>query len=93
MRLLFPVMMSIAATASAQPAIVTAPTARQSTVLQSADCPGATNHFAREGRMWREKPVGPQKLAELPAAESYAAVYRLDERGCMIPLKYRDVRR
>lgn len=33
----------------------------------------------------------PQKLTELPPADAYAAVYRHDERGCMVPVMYRDV--
>ena len=90
MRLLFPVAMIIAASASAQPAIVTPPRADQ---LQSADCPNPSSQFAREGSAWRLKPIPPQKLAELPPADTFAAVYHLDERGCMVPVKYRDVRR
>jgi hypothetical protein len=49
--------------------------------------------FARKGGIWRYDPAVPKKLTQLPPAESYAAVYRLDERGCMVPLRYRDVRR
>jgi len=90
MRLLFPVAMIIAASASAQPAIVTPPSALP---LQHSDCPNASSQFARDGNVWRHQPVKPQKLAELPPAETYAAVYHLDERGCMVPVKYRDIRR
>ena len=90
MRLLFPVAMIIAAGASAQPAIVTPPSANQ---LQKADCQSASSQFTRDGSVWRQKPVAPQKLAELPPADSFAAVYHLDERGCMVPVKYRDIRR
>ena len=39
------------------------------------------------------KPPKLKKLTELPPAESYAAVLRRDERGCMVPVKFRDVRR
>jgi hypothetical protein len=90
MRLLFPVAMIIAASASAQPAIVTPPTLHP---LQQSDCPSASSQFARDGSVWRQKPVTPQKLAELPPADTFAAVYHLDERGCMVPVKYRDIRR
>ena len=93
MRLLFPVAMIIAASASAQPAIVTPPSARQPGSLQQADCPNPSSQFAREGSVWRQRPITPQRLAELPPADSFAAVYHLDERGCMVPVKYRDVRR
>ena len=90
MRLLFPVAMIIAASASAQPAVVTPPSANQ---LQTADCANPSSMFARDGSIWRQKPVAPQKLTELPQAETFAAVYHLDERGCMVPVKYRDLRR
>ena len=91
MRFLFPVGVVIAANALAQPAIVTTPSVGRPNMLQAADCHGATNQFARDGNVWREKPIGPRKLAELPPAETYAAVYHLDERGCMVPLLYRDI--
>lgn len=90
MRFLFTVAMIIAAGASAQPAIVTPSSANQ---LQKADCPSPSSQFAREGSLWRKGPVAPQKLAELPPADTFAAVYHLDERGCMVPVKYLDVRR
>ena len=38
------------------------------------------------------KPPKLQKLNELPPADSYAAVLRRDERGCVVPVKYRDIR-
>ena len=93
MRLLFPVAMIIAASASAQPGIITPPSVQRSGMLQKSDCPTATSQFARDGSVWRKQPVKPHKLTELPPADSYAAVYRLDERGCMVPVKYRDIRR
>jgi hypothetical protein len=93
MRLLFPVAMIMAANASAQPAIVTPPKAHQTSPLEKADCPNPSSQFARDGSVWRQKPLKPQRLAELPPGETFAAVYHLDERGCMVPVKYRDVRR
>ncbi len=87
MRPVLPVAILFAALASVAPA--------KSPPLQKpgADCPSATTHFTRRGGIWAYDPVKPKKLTELPPAESYAAVYRLDERGCMVPVKYRDVRR
>lgn len=81
MRLLFPlVILGLAAAmpAAAKPA------------LTNPDCPEVKSHLAKEGDPKRAKP---RKLSELPPAETYAAVYRRDERGCMIPVKYRQVRR
>lgn len=92
MRLLFPVAMMVAATASAQPAPAPASLTQRPALVAGSDCPSATRQFARKGGVWREEPVKPRKLAELPPADTYAAVYRLDERGCMVPVKYRDVR-
>jgi hypothetical protein len=86
MRFLFPVAIVVAAAAAALPA-KRAPLQRT-----GADCPGVTNQWVREGRSWRSQPMKPRKLGELPPAEAYAAVYRLDERGCMVPVKFREVR-
>ena len=84
---LFPVMTALAACASALPA--KAPPLQK----PGADCPSATNQFARDGSAWVRRPVKPQKLGELPPADAFAAVYRLDERGCMVPVKFREIRR
>lgn len=55
-----------------------------------ADCPPPPgHHYVLEPG----KPPKLQKLGELPPADAYAAVLRKDERGCMVPVKYRDVRR
>jgi hypothetical protein len=93
MRLLFPVAIVIAAGASGKPAMITPPSEHRPNLSQASDCPNPSSQFARNGSVWREKPARPQKLAELPPAEAYATVYRLDERGCMVPVKYRDIRR
>jgi hypothetical protein len=93
MRLLFPVTIAIAVSATAQPAIVAAPSVVRPNALQTSDCPSPSSEYAREGSMWRQKPVKPQKLAELPPADAFAAVYHLDERGCMVPVRYREIRR
>ncbi len=55
-----------------------------------ADCPPPPgHHYVIEP----DKPPKLQKLNELPPAEAFAAVLRQDERGCMVPVKYRDTRR
>jgi len=87
MRLLFPVALIVAATSSSLPA--KAPPLQK----PGADCSSADSQWVRNGRGWQSQPVRPRKLTDLPPAESYAAVYRLDERGCMVPVKFRDVRR
>lgn len=55
-----------------------------------ADCPPPPGH---QYALDPGKPPKLQKLAELPPAENFAAVLRRDERGCMVPVKFRDVRR
>ena len=92
MRLLFPVALALAALAS-QVLAAPAPTNRKNGLQQTGECRDASKQFARKGSIWRYDPVKPKKLAELPPADSYAAVYRLDENGCMVPVKFRDVRR
>lgn len=87
MRFLFPVAMICLAAATAVPA--KAPPLQK----PGQDCPSATSQFARQGGIWTEQPLVPKKLGELPPGKAYAAVYRLDERGCMVPVKYREVRR
>ena len=89
MRFLFPVAIAFAAVSTALPAKSPSPAVKKPVPLQAADCPGATSQWARQGRSWQIKP---QKLAKLPPADSYAAVFRLDERGCMVPVKFREVR-
>ena len=84
MRLLFPVVilaMAVSLPAAAKPA------------LTNPDCPEARSHMADESGDWRGKPLKPRKLTELPPADAYAAVLRRDARGCMVMVKYRDIRR
>jgi hypothetical protein len=81
---LLPVAIALAAVAPALPA--KAPPLQK----PGADCPGASSQWVRQGRSWEMKP---HKLGELPPADAYAAVYRLDDRGCMVPVKFREVRR
>jgi hypothetical protein len=60
---------------------VAAAPARQFDVSRCPESPNA--HLARPGA-----PVRPHKLVDLPAGKAFAAVYRRDERGCMIPVLY-----
>jgi hypothetical protein len=92
MRLLFPVALALSAFAT-QLLAAPAATERKNSLTSAGECRDASKQFARKGGIWRYDPVKPKKLTELPPAETYAAVYRLDERGCMVPVKYRDVRR
>lgn len=93
MRLLLPVALAISAAAQSQPAAAPiSPGQRQSPVAGS-DCPKATPYLTHRGGKWQDQPVQPRKLGELPPADSFAAVVRTDERGCLVPVKYRDVRR
>jgi transposase len=55
-----------------------------------ADCPPPPGH---QYVLDPGKALKPRKLTELPPAENYAAVLRRDERGCMVLVRYRDVRR
>ena len=66
--------------------------ASQKPQLTNGNCPNVTSHMANKGGSWRSVPLRPRKLGELPPADAFAAVYRLDERGCMVPVMYRDVR-
>jgi hypothetical protein len=93
MRLLFPVAVAISATSLAQPATAPVSPGQRHSPVAGSDCPDADRFLARRGGKWQDKPVRPQKLAELPPAETFAAVLRHDERGCMVPVMYRDVRR
>jgi hypothetical protein len=88
MRLLFPVAMIVAAGASAEPATVTSPSVHRPNMLQAPDCPHAIGQFAGKGSAWRSDPLRPQKLTELPPADTYAAVYKRDESGCIVPVMY-----
>ena len=92
MRLLFPVAVFVIALA-AQTVAAPSSANRKNSLQQAGECCDASKQFARKGGIWRYDPVKPHKLTELPPAEAYAAVYRLDERGCMVPVKFRDVRR
>ncbi len=92
MRLLFPVAIGISSVASAQPAAAPVSSGVMQNPLLPSDCPEADRYLANRVDAWRGKPLQPRKLTELPPADSFAAVLRRDERGCMVLVKYRDVR-
>ena len=88
MPLLFAVL--LASLASPSTHIVVAPSADRPGILDTEKkCTNASSHLARKGAVLRSDPAKPQKLTELPDAETYAAVYRL-ESGCAVPVLYRD---
>lgn len=58
--------------------------AAPTSLIDVSRCPdNPTAHLARPGA-----PVAPRKLVDLPAGQTFAAVYRRDERGCMVPVLY-----
>ena len=69
--------------------VVTPPSSTRPSVLDQDRCANATSHLAQKPAVLRGDPTRPQKLSELPPAETYAAVYRL-ENGCAVPVLYRD---
>ena len=88
MKLLFAVLLASAASPTSH--VVTAPSAARPSVLDTErQCPNAASHLAQKGAVLRSDPAKPQKLTELPDAQTYAAVYRL-ENGCAVPVLYRD---
>jgi hypothetical protein len=88
MPLLFAVL--LASLASTPNHVVVAPSAEKPGVLDiEKKCANATSHLARRGAVLRSDPARPQKLTELPDAEIFAAVYRL-ENGCAVPVLYRE---
>ena len=78
---LFRFALATALPAAAGAATVNSPIQPQSSDLWSP-CPKATAQWAyRSGEA-----VKPHNLTELPDANMYKAVYRLDERGCESPI-------
>ena len=87
----------LAATSSAAPtaapAVARAPNPLN--VQRADNCPRTTSHYAGMGSMYRGQPLVPRKLAELPPAIGYMAVYRTVN-GCEVPMtivEYRTGRR
>ena len=72
--------------------VVSAPSADRPSLLGTKkQCANATSEYARNMAILRSNPPRLQKLNELPPAETYAAVYRL-ENGCAVPVLCRDMR-
>ena len=93
MHLLFPFLAGLTGMGVAQSATGPSFPGERHGLVPRSECPGAMSHFTRQGGMWTRDTVKPKKLARLPPADSYAAVYRLDERGCMVPVRFREIQR
>ena len=77
------------------PALAPAPAVLRPNLPTASDCPRTTSHYANKGSMYRGDRVAPNKLAELPPATGYMAVYRTVN-GCEVPMtivEYRTGRR
>ena len=71
--------------------VVTPPPSPAQGVLGADKCANATSHLAGKPVVFHGDPTKPQKLTELPDAQTYAAVYRVVD-GCAVPVLYREVR-
>jgi hypothetical protein len=60
--------------------------------LSGHECKKTTTYQANGGAVLRSQPPGPKKLAELPPATTYMAVYRVIN-GCDAPLTLVEYRR
>ena len=72
-----------------RPAVAVTATARP---VETAKCRKPTSYKAESGVAWRDQPVVPRKLDELPDATAYMAAYRTIN-GCEAPMtvvEYRD---
>jgi hypothetical protein len=69
--------------------VLTPPSTAAQSALERDRCANATSHL--EPVAFRGDPGKPQKLTELPDAQTYAAVYRVVN-GCAVPVLYREVR-
>jgi hypothetical protein len=77
------------------PAAVLTPEIDKLNAPAADNCPRTTGHYAKNGSMFRGEPAAPEKLAELPPAIGYMAVYRTVN-GCEVPMtvtEYRTGRR
>ena len=57
-----------------------------------SNCRKATSYHAQGGMAWRDEPVTPRKLTDLPPAESYKSVYRTVN-GCEEPMTVAEYQR
>ena len=97
MRLLLPVLalplLIPAATLAETPAAVaSSPNSPSFFVAPGSNCRRTTSHHADQSSAWRDEPVTPKKLTELPPAESYKAVYRTVN-GCEEPMTVAEYQR
>ena len=93
MHLLFPAAIVFSAAALAEPAAAPVSPGQRPNSVVGSECPEVSQHLANQVGRWRDQPLQPRKLGELPPAESFAAVVRTDERGCLVPVKYPPSRR
>jgi hypothetical protein len=91
------VTIAVLAVATSVPAIAAGPAASQTKAApggsSATECRRTTSYVANEGSpgLYRGRPLAPQKLAELPPATAYMAVYRRIG-GCEAPLTMVDYR-
>lgn len=98
MRLLFPVLalplLVPAATSAQTPArtLESPQSTARPIAATGSNCRKATSYRAQGGLAWRDEPVTPRKLTDLPPAESYKAVYRTVN-GCEEPMTVAEYQR
>ena len=98
MRSLFPVLalpLLVPAATSAQtpaPTLESPQSTAQPIAATGSNCRKTTSYRAEVGSAWRGGPVNPRRLAELPPAESYKAVYR-KVNGCEEPMTVAEYQR
>lgn len=76
-------------------ALIAAPADAPKPLAGAPSCPRTTRYLADKTGLYRGQPLTPRKLAELPSATAYMAVYRRIG-GCEAPLTmvdYRNARR
>ncbi len=71
--------------------VVTPPPPAGQSAADEDQCANVTAHLAGKPEALRGNPNKPQKLTELPDAQTFAAVYRVVN-GCAVPVLYREVR-
>jgi hypothetical protein len=99
MRLLFPVLvlpLLVPAATSAQTAAPAAGASPQNTaraiLSTGSNCRKTTSYRADGTLAWRDEPMTPKRLTDLPPAESYKAVYRTVN-GCEEPMTVAEYQR
>ena len=98
MRLLFPVLalpLLVPAATSAQtsaPAVESPQNTARAIASTGSNCRKTTSYRAEGSLAWRDEPVTPKRLTELPPAESYKAVYRTVN-GCEEPMTVAEYQR